>query len=199
MGMLRLVTYCGLYCGLCGQRARIPDRAAALRESMEELGWTFERERSERIYSRFSIVMPLPKVAYVFRFVVTDPLDGVKVDTWEMRLTHRGDISYLSVDGYTYEELRHVQRLLQELVGRLPRRPWDFPLGQRLEAGLWIPEWSQSRKMWQRMLFDVGERTPKGFIPKGSVGDKMRRELDEEEDPGVGEGTAGSEGLGDED
>jgi len=45
--------------------------AIALRESMEELGWTFERERSERIYSRFAIVMPMPKVAYVFRFVVT--------------------------------------------------------------------------------------------------------------------------------
>jgi hypothetical protein len=29
-----LVTYCGLYCGLCDWRTRIPQRAAALRESL---------------------------------------------------------------------------------------------------------------------------------------------------------------------
>lgn len=34
MNNKNLVTYCGLYCGLCGVRARIPQRAAALRESL---------------------------------------------------------------------------------------------------------------------------------------------------------------------
>ena len=29
-----LVAYCGLYCGLCGPRARIPKRVAASKESM---------------------------------------------------------------------------------------------------------------------------------------------------------------------
>ena len=33
------VTYCGLYCGLCSQRNRIPKRAVALREAMEKEGW----------------------------------------------------------------------------------------------------------------------------------------------------------------
>lgn len=41
MDELRLVTYCGLYCGLCGQRGRIPSRANALRESMTKAGWDF--------------------------------------------------------------------------------------------------------------------------------------------------------------
>jgi hypothetical protein len=31
---MRLVTYCGLYCGLCPYHGRIPQRAAALRESL---------------------------------------------------------------------------------------------------------------------------------------------------------------------
>jgi hypothetical protein len=36
---LEFVTYCGLYCGLCAGRARIPKRAAALQEAMAEEGW----------------------------------------------------------------------------------------------------------------------------------------------------------------
>lgn len=36
---LELVTYCGLYCELCGDRARIPQRAKALYEAMNDEGW----------------------------------------------------------------------------------------------------------------------------------------------------------------
>ncbi len=151
--------------------------AVALREAMEELGWTFHREQTERLYTRFSVILPWPKVAYVFRFRVREPLVDVTFDTWEMRLTHRGDISFMKVDDYRYEDVSHIQRLLREVVDRLPRRPWDFPLGQRLEAGLAIPEWGQAKRMWQRMAFDVGERTPKDWIPKGSLGDRIRKEL----------------------
>jgi hypothetical protein len=35
---LRLVTYCGLYCGLCALDCRIPQRALALRDDMREAG-----------------------------------------------------------------------------------------------------------------------------------------------------------------
>ncbi len=33
------VCYCGLYCGLCASRRRIPDQAAALRESLRREGY----------------------------------------------------------------------------------------------------------------------------------------------------------------
>ncbi len=36
---LRFVTYCGLYCGLCTERGRIPRQAAALRELMRKEGY----------------------------------------------------------------------------------------------------------------------------------------------------------------
>jgi hypothetical protein len=36
---LALVTYCGLYCLLCAERARIPQRAEALRAAMAKEGW----------------------------------------------------------------------------------------------------------------------------------------------------------------
>ena len=38
MADMDLVTYCGLYCGLCAQRHRIPQRAQSLRESMQKEG-----------------------------------------------------------------------------------------------------------------------------------------------------------------
>ena len=34
-----MVTYCGLYCGLCAQRGRIPRQANTLRESMSREGY----------------------------------------------------------------------------------------------------------------------------------------------------------------
>jgi hypothetical protein len=38
---LEFVTYCGLHCELCAERARIPKQAAALQRSMTEESWPF--------------------------------------------------------------------------------------------------------------------------------------------------------------
>lgn len=39
MGDLTLVTYCGLHCGLCAQRGRIPHQASELRDTMSTEGY----------------------------------------------------------------------------------------------------------------------------------------------------------------
>jgi hypothetical protein len=150
----------------------VTDVAVALRESMEALGWEFTREKGEKMYSRFAVILPLARIAYVFRFRVTKPLDDVSFATWEFRFSHKGDITFLAVEDHRFEDLDLVHRLLSEMVERLPRRPWDFPLGQRMEAGLALPEWGNARRLWQEMRFDVGERTPKGWVPKGSLGER---------------------------
>jgi hypothetical protein len=36
---LEQVTYCGLYCGLCAARSRIPQRSRDLRDAMQKEGW----------------------------------------------------------------------------------------------------------------------------------------------------------------
>ncbi|MCJ7506058.1 DUF3795 domain-containing protein [Candidatus Bathyarchaeota archaeon] len=41
MDKLKLVTYCGLYCGLCAQRCRISREASRLKESMVKEGYEF--------------------------------------------------------------------------------------------------------------------------------------------------------------
>lgn len=39
MADLKMLTYCGLYCGLCAQRNRIPQRAQDLQETMKKEGY----------------------------------------------------------------------------------------------------------------------------------------------------------------
>jgi hypothetical protein len=41
MDKLEQVTYCGLYCGLCTHRNRVPKQAGALRETMKKEGWEY--------------------------------------------------------------------------------------------------------------------------------------------------------------
>lgn len=41
MADLRLVTYCGLYCGLCAQRGRVPIQAAELRDTLRTEGYEY--------------------------------------------------------------------------------------------------------------------------------------------------------------
>ncbi len=41
MADLKYVTYCGLYCRLCAELARIPQQATALRETLRKEGWEF--------------------------------------------------------------------------------------------------------------------------------------------------------------
>jgi len=39
MDDLKLVTYCGLYCGLCSERSRVPEQARALRDTVVKEGY----------------------------------------------------------------------------------------------------------------------------------------------------------------
>jgi len=41
MANLEMVTYCGLYCGLCAQRGRIPQQASILKESLSKEGMEY--------------------------------------------------------------------------------------------------------------------------------------------------------------
>ena len=41
MNGVKLVTHCGLYCGLCAQLNRVPIQAQALRDSMDKEGYPF--------------------------------------------------------------------------------------------------------------------------------------------------------------
>ena len=53
MADLKYVTYCGLYCRLCSNLARIPQQAAALRETLQKEGWEYWGQHALRGFAEF--------------------------------------------------------------------------------------------------------------------------------------------------
>jgi len=51
----RLLGYCGLYCGLCAHRNRIPQRAKLLRETLHDEGWDSWYKYASRIKDTFPV------------------------------------------------------------------------------------------------------------------------------------------------
>ena len=56
---LKYLTYCGLYCGLCSERNRIPQRARLLKEAMREEGWDKWYKEEEDLKDVFPIFWDL--------------------------------------------------------------------------------------------------------------------------------------------
>lgn len=50
---LKYVTYCGLYCRLCSNMARIPKHASALRDTMRKGGWEYFGESEIEGFRQF--------------------------------------------------------------------------------------------------------------------------------------------------
>ena len=56
---LTYVTYCGLYCRLCGNIARTPKQAQALRDSMRKDGWENWGESAHPGFGEFWRILAL--------------------------------------------------------------------------------------------------------------------------------------------
>lgn len=52
---LRLLGYCGLYCGLCAHRNRIPQRAKLLQETLHDEGWDSWYKYQDSIKETFPV------------------------------------------------------------------------------------------------------------------------------------------------
>ena len=128
--------------------------ASIIRAILDKRGYKYSREKGEKPYSKFMIVMPMPKFAYVYRFIVEEPFE-VTIETYDTRPTHSGLVPFLEVKDITDESMEHVRDLLREVKESLPRAPWKFTLGQRLQYALLAGEYRQARKAWQKMGFKV--------------------------------------------
>ncbi len=122
--------------------------AKVTEECLQELAYKFEREDGRRHYTRFMMVMPLPQMAYVFRFVLTSPCN-VEIEYYDTRPTHASTITYMEIKGLTEGNIGHVKRLLFKVVEKLPREPWKFTIGQRLQHGYFMPEFRRAKKAWE--------------------------------------------------
>lgn len=120
------------------------------REILESMSLEFERESSHRHYTKTSVIVPLPKFAYVFRFVVPS-LDYLTLDFYDTKPTHGGHIYYMEADPVTEGNEENFKKILATLAEKTSRPPWKFTFTQRIQHGYFMPEFRRARKAWERM------------------------------------------------
>ena len=131
--------------------------ARLIREAMEELGWEFQRESGEKVYSRTVVIVPTMKATHVFRYVVKKPVEIV-IETYDTKPTHSSYMPYLEIRNLTHRDVPKVKKMLKIVVGDLERPPWVFTLTQRINHGLLMPEFKNARKAWSVFGFKTSRR-----------------------------------------
>ena len=121
-----------------------------LREVLKELKFKFERETTQKHYTRLMVVMPLPKFAYAFRFVVKEPSEFI-VDLYDAKMTHSGMMHFIEIDDVNRENINDIRKVLNGLVKKLPRKPWKFTLGQRFQYAFLAPEIVMAKRKWRKL------------------------------------------------
>lgn len=124
--------------------------ATVTRETFEQLGYTFERERSYKHYSKLMVVFPLPRFSYVFQFKVKKPAEFI-VNIYDTKPTHSGELHLLEILEITPENKQYVKEYLKTLVDNLPRKPWKFFWSERFRYAFAAPEYLRAKKSWLEM------------------------------------------------
>jgi hypothetical protein len=124
--------------------------AKLLREVLEELDYKFKRDKVEKHYDRFFVVMPMLRFAYAFRFMVEEPSEFV-VDFYDTQPTHSSVMPYIEINYVTDKNIKDIQKMLELMVEKLPREPWKFTKGQRIMHGALMPEFRKAKKAWKKI------------------------------------------------
>ena len=124
--------------------------AKVTRETLEELGYSFERERGYKPYSKLMVVIPLPKFSYVFQFKVTAPEQFI-INLYDTAPSHSGRLHFLEIREITPENLGAVKKFLKCLAANLPRKPWKFFWSERIKYAIAAPEYLRAKKAWRKM------------------------------------------------
>ena len=132
----------------------VRESAAAVRAALEELGWPFDRSKSTRLYSKFAVVLMVPKGAYVFQFRLKDGSSAV-IETWETEISSTGRMTRLRVEGFTLAEKDRIRSFLERYAQAAGREPWGFTFRERSQAGYLRPEFRQAKRAWASFGFDT--------------------------------------------
>jgi len=124
--------------------------STALRGVLEELKFKFERETTQKHYTRVMVVMPMPKFAYAFRFVVKEPSEFV-MDLYDAKITHSGMMHFIEIDDVNKENINDIRKVLNGLVKKFPRKPWKFTIGQRFQYAFLAPEIVMAKRKWKKL------------------------------------------------
>ncbi|MEW6070026.1 MAG: hypothetical protein AB1485_05360 [Candidatus Thermoplasmatota archaeon] len=124
--------------------------ATSLREVLEELNFKFERESIQKHYTQVMVLIPLPKFAYTFRFVIKEPSEFI-IDLYDAKVTHSGMIHFIELENVKKDNIDSIRLVLNKLIHKLPRKPWEFTLAQKFQTGFLAPEIVTAKGKWRKL------------------------------------------------
>lgn len=124
--------------------------ASILREVLEELNFEFDRERIQKHYTQIMVLIPLPKFAYTFRFVIKAPSEFI-IDIYDAKITHSAEMHYIELENISSESIENARLVLKKLTDKLPRKPWKFTVGQKFQCGFLAPDIIRAKKNWKKL------------------------------------------------
>ena len=125
-----------------------PSTATLMRKVLDGMDVDFKRERSERSYSQLYAILPFPRVAYVFRFNIIAPAPLI-IDIYETHPATYGPLGFLEIPKLDDDNIELARKILRALLKELPRPPWKFTAGQRVQHGLMNTDILKARSNWR--------------------------------------------------
>ncbi|MBN1539679.1 MAG: hypothetical protein JW939_05995 [Candidatus Thermoplasmatota archaeon] len=120
-----------------------------VRETLDGLGWKYERDRTVHSFNRLWVAISMPAVSYVFQFIVSEPVELV-INVYEERPNHAAELHFLELKGVNSKNAPKVRKFLQAFASSLPKKPYNFHWTERFRAGLLNRHQIDSRKEWGR-------------------------------------------------
>ncbi|MDE0741006.1 MAG: hypothetical protein OSB59_00240 [Candidatus Poseidoniia archaeon] len=120
--------------------------ATVLRSLLDELEYSYERKNVHRSYSSVAIVIALERTAMVYRYIIKNI--SATIDVWEER-PNSGNITYIEARG---EDNSKIKELLQIFSERLPRKPWEYTITQKLRNGWFSQGIMGAKKSWHKVI-----------------------------------------------
>ena len=120
--------------------------ATVFRSLLDELEYKYKRTNVNRSYSGIAIVIAIERVAMVYRYEIEEI--SATVDIWEER-PNSGPVTYIEIRGGEEEIIKNVLKLFSE---KLPRKPWEYTVGQKLRNGWFSQGILGAEKSWCRVI-----------------------------------------------
>jgi len=91
-------------------------------------------------------VIALERTAMVYRYEIDG--NDMKIDIWE-EIPSSGTITYIEIRGGNKKERKII---LSKFAEKLPRKPWEYSVIQKLRNGWFSQGILGAKKSWQKVI-----------------------------------------------
>ncbi len=123
------------------------EAAVLMRRTLEELGYSFRRDATEKAFTSIMVLVPIPQFSYVFQFIVFEPSKFL-INLYDTRPRHGAIFHHIEIKGIDEGNLKDIKKLLNEFSRRMGRKPYEFPLSQRFQGGFLSGEFFSAKRRW---------------------------------------------------